>query len=106
MNTTMEWTDPIHINGKDYKFEHVEDEPLMMVMKIDDSYSIWRDINCDTPMERWALVKTYDSVKNSIVKKNDTYRQDVYHGKNIKSPEFIKTLLEHVLHGIIDEWTY
>lgn len=97
----MKWTDPILIDGKEYRFHDTYGDPLIFAMPINDKYTLWRDINCDEPLETWTLVLTYDSVKNSVVTPNDKFRTQVYHGKDIQSPTFIKELLEHVLHRII-----
>jgi len=99
----MRFDSTININGKDYEFVGDEEFPLRYIMKINDSYEIIRDINCDIPTERWSLVHIYDSVRNGVVKKNDTFSTDVYHGKDIESEIFMKELLEHVLYGIINE---
>lgn len=98
----MEWNDVITLNGKNYRFESVEEEPLMFIMKIDESYHLQRDINCDAPTEYIRLIYEYKSVRNGV-EKDDKLVQQVYRGKEIKSAEFMKELLEHVLYGIIDK---
>ncbi len=96
----MKWDDIISIKGKDYKFEHVPEEPLMLIMKIDDKYHLQRDIDCDGPHERILLILKYKSVINRV-EKDATFSTQVYDGKEIDSAEFMKNLLEHVLHQII-----
>lgn len=101
----MEWTDTVKLNGKDYKFEHVEDEPLTLIMKIDDVHHLQRDIDCDMPLERIRLIKKYKSVTLGV-EADATLVEQIYHGKDIRSEEFMKALLENSLHGIIDEIKY
>lgn len=97
----MEWNDVISLHGNDYKFEYIEDEPLTLIMKIDESYHIQRDIDCDGPFEHMRLIQKYISVRNCIPK-DDIFVTEVYRGKEIESAKFMKELLEHILHGIIN----
>jgi len=101
----MEWKDAITLKGKEYKFEEIADEPLTFIMKVDESYHLQRDIDCDMPLERITLIKKYKSTQNGVTK-DDKFVDQVYHGKEIKSVEFMTNLLEHALHGIIDELKY
>lgn len=96
----MNWTDTIQLKGKDYKFEENIDEPLTLIMKIDEKYHLQRDIDCDAPMEKIRLVLKYKSILNRV-EKDDTFVEQIYYGKEIDSKEFMVALLEHALYGII-----
>lgn len=97
----MNWTDPIIVNGKSYQFESNEDDPLYFMMKI-GRYELFRQINCDEPTERWSLRHLY--TRTQTTKLQGTVSWDewfehgaVYQGKEITSPEFLSSLLEHIL---------
>ena len=102
----MIYTGPVMIDYNVYKFEQIEDEPLMCVMHIPlnvDSkqnrrYELYRDINCDGPTERWCLVMHYDSVRNGVTIPAKL-EHDVYNGREITTESFMAELLENVLAG-------
>lgn len=89
----------INIDGRDYKFNHTdieEDAPLTFIMIVNKDYDLYRDICCDTPFERWTLVKKYIKVTNGI-SQNTTFSTQVYYGKMIDEVETMKVLLSLVL---------
>lgn len=99
----MEFDCTINIEGKDYKFNSIEDDPLIFVMTVNDSYDLIRDVNCDIPFERWTLLKKYKSVLNGV-EKDEVFRDQVYHGRDIGDENFMRQLLENVLfHIYIDD---
>lgn len=95
----MDYNCEVNINGKPYKFESVEDDPLIFIMKVDEQHHLYRQIDCDSPTEKMTLHKYYNGVINSIPKEM-VFSQDVYNGKEIVSEDFMKVLLEHVLHKL------
>jgi hypothetical protein len=92
----MNWTDPIIVNGKTYQFESIEEDPLYFIMKL-GNYELYRDINCDSPLERWSLRHLYQKTISEVSSMEWFDHGNVYHGKEITSPEFLSSLLEHIL---------
>ena len=90
----------VELNGKTYKFESIEEDPLMFEMIINNNYALYRHINCDEHEEYINLVRKYTAVKNGV-SEPATFSTDVYRGREIKSESFMKELLEHVLDGVL-----
>lgn len=95
----MKFDCTINIEGVDYKFNSIEDEPLMYIMNINENYDLIREINCDIPFEKWTLIKKYKSILNGI-EKDDFISDQVYHGKDINDENFMKQLFENVIFHI------
>ena len=96
----MKFNCEIELNGKYYKFESIEEGPLMFEMVINNNYTLYRHINCDDDGEYMNLVKKYIAVEKGI-SKPAIFSNDVYRGKEISSESFMKELLEHVLNGVV-----
>jgi hypothetical protein len=93
----MDFTFKTVINNQNLEFEPCDEEPLLYQMKINEEWTLFRDINCDVETERMYLVKEYQGVLDSMPCTR-TYKLDVYHGKDIKSETFMQELLENVLY--------
>lgn len=98
----MKYDSTLKLYGKEYKFEHLEDEPLTFILTLDEQNYIQRDIDCYDYKERIRFVHKYVSNLNGK-KKNDDWVDQIYHGKEIQDIDFMQTLLEHALHGWIEE---
>lgn len=98
----MKFDTTVKIHGKEYKFEGIEDDPLVYIMNIDEKNYIQRQIDCDDIKERMTFVHRYVSVLNGK-EKDDQWAEQIYHGKEIEDIDFMQTLLEHALHGWIEE---
>lgn len=98
----MKYDSTLKLYGKEYKFEDLEDEPLTFILTLDEQNYIQRDIDCDDYKERIRFVHKYVSNLNGK-KKNDDWVDQIYHGKEIQDIDFMQTLLEHALHGWIEE---
>lgn len=96
----MKFDHEVELNGKTYKFESIEDDPLIFEMTINKDYKLYRHINCDEPTEYMSLVHYYTSVSNGV-SKPDTFSDRVYSGKEITSEIFMKELLEQVLWHLL-----